>query len=294
MSASDNQRWARLLHRFRRLVWLPLFVGTLSASASEGGHNSFLAPFLPESWRTALYSRQNWGELDLLPNTWFVLAVIVALMLWLTRRLNPLPVTRSQNFVEWFIDGLSNTFGPVLGPAGRKYLPLIESYFVFILIANLSGLVPAFQAPTAELNTTLALGLTSLLFVQGIAIRELGLFGYLRHLWGRPWWLGFLMFPIEAITQVARVVSLSLRLFANIYAKEVVLGVLFMLATKVFYIPIQLPVLFIGALASVIQAFIFSILTAVYIGQFLEHAGHHEAHAAAHSGVVAQEAHARH
>jgi len=242
---------------------------------------------LPESVRRELYSHENWGELDLLPNTWFVLLVILAVMLWLTRRLNPLPMTRSQNLIEWFVDGLNNTFGPVLGPAGRKYLPLVNSFFVFILFANLAGLVPGLQAPTAELNTTLALGLTSILCVQGIAIRELGLLGYLGHLWGKPWWLGILMFPIEAVTQVARVVSLSLRLFANIYAKEVVLGVLFLLATKLFYLPIQLPVLFIGALASVIQAFIFSILTAVYIGQFLEHANHHETHEEMPSGVGA-------
>lgn len=258
----------------RQAIFWWAFLGASSARASEGGHNSFLAPLIPKSWRAVLYSQENWGELDLIPNTWFVILVIVGVMFWLTRRLHPLPVTRSQNLIEWFVEGLNNTFGPVLGPVGRKYLPLINSYFVFILFANLSGLLPAFQAPTAELNTTVALGLTSLLFVQGIAIRELGLLGYLAHLWGKPWWLGILMFPIEAITQVARVVSLSLRLFANIYAKEVVLGVLLVLATKVFYFPIQLPVLFIGVLASGIQAFIFSILSAVYIGQFLEHAAH--------------------
>lgn len=281
MSRSSHQRRASRLRAF--------FAGgfafaAASASASEAGHNSFLAPFLPQSLRTWLYGRENWGELDVLPNTWFILLAIIALMLWLTRRLNALPLSRSQNLIEWFVDGLNRTFEPVLGPVGRKYLPLINSFFVFILFSNMSGLLPAFQAPTAELNTTIALGVTSLLFVQGIAIRELGLMGYLAHLWGKPWWLGILMFPIEVITQIARVISLSLRLFANIYAKEVVLGALFFLATKVFYIPIQLPVLFIGLLASLIQAFIFSILTAVYIGQFLEHAGHHDAeHAEAHA-----------
>ena len=294
MSRSRHQRRMRVSRLLLVFAYAPFLLGTFAVHAAEGGHNSFLAPFLPETWRRSLYSHQNWGELDLIPNTWFILFVILALMLWLTRRLNPLPLSRSQNLIEWFVDGLNSTFSPVLGPVSRKYLPLINSFFVFILFANLSGLVPAFQAPTAELNTTFALGLTSLLFVQGIAIRELGLLGYLGHLWGKPWWLGILMFPIEAITQVARVVSLSLRLFANIYAKEVVLGVLFMLATKVFFIPIQLPVLFIGLLASLIQAFIFSILTAVYIGQFLEHAGHHEAHDATHSGVSAHEAHATH
>jgi F-type H+-transporting ATPase subunit a len=261
-------------------------------AAERHEENSFLALFLPSPWREALYSHESWGQLDLIPNSVLVFVFTLVLMLWLARKLTFLPETRSQNAIEWLVGGLNDTFGPVLGEAGRKYLPLINSFFVYILIANLFGFLPAFQAPTAELNTTLALALTSLIFVQAVAIRELGLFGYLAHLWGKPWWLGFLMFPIEVITQVARVVSLSLRLFANIYAKEVVLGVLVALAVKSLYIPVQLPVLFIGILASLIQAFIFSILSAVYIGQFLEHAhGHGEHSSEEHSGPHATVSH---
>ncbi|MBM3214233.1 F0F1 ATP synthase subunit A [Candidatus Poribacteria bacterium] len=291
---TDHPRPPRACARraFRVSAWIGAFLSIpFAASAATEGHNSFLAPLLPESWRRALYARANWGELDVIPNTILVLVVIILTMLWLARRLNPLPVTRSQNFIEWLVDGLDKQFSPVLGPAGRKYLPLIESFFVFILVANLSGFVPAFQAPTAELNTTIALAVVSIVLVQFIAIKELGPWGYFMHLWGRPVWLGILMFPIEAITQGARVVSLSLRLFANIYAKEVVLGALFVLATQVFYIPVQLPVLFIGLLASLIQAFIFSILTAVYIGQFLEHAHSHGDHE---HGDHAAQAHAAH
>jgi F-type H+-transporting ATPase subunit a len=155
----------------------------------------------------------------------------------------------------------------------------VNSYFVLILMWNLAGLVPGFQAPTAELNTTIGLAVVSVVTVQLIGIRHLGLFGYLHHLWGSPWWLGPLMFPIEVITQLSRVLSLSLRLFANIYAKEVVLGVMYWLATQIFFIPIQLPILFIGLLASLIQAFIFTILTSVYIALYVEHHGDSGAHA---------------
>ena len=261
--------------------------GALNAHASEGGENSFVGVvllLLPESWRHSLYSAQNWGQLDVIPNTIFIGVVTLVVLGLLARRLSDLPQTRSQNFVEWMVESLNKQFTPALGENGRKYLPFVNSYFILILMWNLAGLVPGFQAPTAELNTTLGLAIVSLVTVQILAIREIGLLGYLGHLWGKPWWLGPLMFPIEVITQISRVVSLSLRLFANIYAKEVVLFVLYGLAVKVFYIPIQLPVLFIGVLASLIQAFIFAILTSVYISQFVSH---HEEHGAEGHGTVA-------
>ncbi|GIX05831.1 MAG: ATP synthase subunit a [Candidatus Poribacteria bacterium] len=249
---------------------------SLPALAAEEVHNSFLAVLLPRPIKEWLYQREGWGQLDVIPNTIFIGLILLIGLGWMARRLERIPQRRSQNFLEWLIGGLNNTFGPVLGERGRKYLPFVNSFFLFILAWNLSGFIPGFQAPTAELNTTLALALVSITTVQIIAIRELGLIGYLAHLWGRPLWLGVLMFPVEVITQLSRVLSLSLRLFANIFAKEMVLGVLCVLAIQVFYIPVQLPVLFIGLLASLIQAFIFAILTAVYIDQFIGH--HSEEH----------------
>lgn len=263
-----------------------------SAHAAEESHNSFVGIFvllLPDSWRNALYSAENWGQLDVIPNTIFIGVVTLVILGLMARRLMPTPESRSQTALEWMVEGLNNQFGPILGEHGRKYLPFINAYFVFILMWNLWGLVPGFQAPTAELNTTVGLAIVSLTTVQIIAIREIGIAAYLKHLWGQPWWLGPLMFPIEVITQVSRVMSLSLRLFANIYAKEVVLFVLYGLAVKVFYIPIQLPVLFIGVLASLIQAFIFAVLTSVYIALFVEHGDHgaegHTEAQAAHGGA---------
>ena len=112
-------------------------------------------------------------------------------------------------------------------------------------------------SPRGRVFTTDSIG-------EAIAIRELGVFGYLKHLAVVQGPIVILMFPLEVVTQFARVVSLALRLFANIYAKEVVLVVMFGLATKMFYLPVALPVVFIGILASLIQAFIFSMLTLVF------------------------------
>lgn len=256
-----------------------LFYSGWTANAAEK-HSSLLAYITPEKWRAALYAKENWGQLDVIANTVFFGLLVVFALIWMARRLKALPETRSQTAIEWIVEGLNGVFKPILSAAGEKYVPFINAYFVLILGWNLAGLIPGFQSPTAELNTTLALAAVSLTAVQLIALKELGLAGYIKHLCALEFSLPMLpfmlfMFVIELITQISRVVSLSLRLFANIFAKEMLLIVLYGLAVELFYIPIQLPVLLFGLLASLVQAFIFAILTAVYIGQFVEHAGHH-------------------
>jgi F-type H+-transporting ATPase subunit a len=266
------------------MVVLAAFAGALAFSglavASTTEHpNSLFAYLVPASVRAQLYSYDNWGQKDVLPNTLFIGVAVLLVLGLMARKLRDVPEGRGQAAVELLVEGLNKQFTPVLGPRGVKYLPFVNSYFILILAWNLAGLVPGLQAPTAELNTTLALAAVSIVAVQGIAIRELGVRGYLKHLSVVPGPIAPLMFVLEVVTQFARVLSLSLRLFANIYAKEVVLGVLYTLAIKLFYIPVQLPVLFIGLLASLIQAFIFAILTSVYIGQFLAEHDHSEHHA---------------
>ena len=275
---------------------LALLFAAPRASAAEE-HNSLLGFITPESWRAHLYEMRNWGQLDVLANTVFFGLLVVLSLCWLARRLRQTPETRSQTAVEWIVEGLNNMFKPILSANGEKYAPFVNAYFALILGWNLAGLIPGFQSPTAELNTTLALAAVSLTAVQLIAVKELGIGGYVKHLCaieGSVWMLPFMlfMFVIELITQVSRVVSLSLRLFANIFAKETLLIVLYGLSVELFYIPIQLPVLLFGVLASLVQAFIFAILTAVYIGQFVEHAGHHHhEHPESHLGEAAAARH---
>ena len=266
----------------RKMVALAATLGSsafaTSALASSEGHQSLFAYLVPASLRASLRSYPNWGQMDVIPNAVVIAVVVIVALVYMARKVRYIPERRGQAAVEMLIEGLASQFEPVLGPRGAKYLPFISAYFVLILAWNLAGLFPGLQAPTAELNTTIALAAISIVAVQGIAIRELGLFGYLKHLAVVQGPIVILMFPLEVVTQFARVISLALRLFANIYAKEVVLGVLYMLAVKLFYLPVALPVVFIGILASLIQAFIFSILTSVYIGQFLEEHDHSEHH----------------
>ena len=150
---------------------------------------------------------------------------------------------------------------------------------------NYLGLIPGLQAPTADLNTTLALGITALVGVHVIAIKENGVGGYLKHFIGDPWWLGPLMFPLHIVGELARAGSLAIRLFGNIFGEETVIFQLTVLAPvlglAVFGIgfPFQIPMLFFGLFGGFLQAFVFSLLTSIYIVTFLEHGDDHGAEA---------------
>jgi F-type H+-transporting ATPase subunit a len=142
---------------------------------------------------------------------------------------------------------------------------------VLILLSNLWGFLPDMTAPTASLNTTLALAVTSFLYYNYIGIRENGLLGHLKHFGGPIWWMAPLMFPIEIITNLARILSLSMRLFGNIYGEEQASGAI---AAMVNWI---VPVLMmpLGLLTCVLQAFIFMLLSMIYIGEVTHHTEDH-------------------
>ena len=155
---------------------------------------------------------------------------------------------------------------------GRKltdqFFPMLTTFGLYIAVANLIGLIPGFMSPTSSLNTTLALTIIVWVSHHYIGIREHGL-SYYKHFMGPMWWLVPLMLPIEIISNLARLISLSIRLFGNIMAKETLLGILFMLAGA-FFAP--LPIMILGVLVSLVQAMVFVLLAVVYFGQAQEHA----------------------
>jgi F-type H+-transporting ATPase subunit a len=228
----------------------------------------------------------RWHQPDLIPNTFFAVIVLVLFFAFVTRKLKRLPEGKGQTLLEVFVGGIIDFFGGILGDHGKKYVPFVGSFFIFILALNYLGLIPGFQSPTADLNTTLALGITAVLGVQIIAIKELGISGYLKHLMGNPPWLGVLMFPLEVIAQLSRAGSLAVRLFGNIFGEESViveltkLGLIVLIAGAIPIIPVQVPMLFFGLFGGFLQAFVFTILTSIYIVLFIEH--HDEAHEAHH------------
>ena len=274
----------------KKIPFICLVVGLSLAAvagsfAAENGHRSLLYPIskiLPDE---IIPEPTRWHQPDLIPNTYFAVLVLVLFFIFVTRKLKRIPEGKGQTLLEVFVGNIMDFFGGILGDHGKKYIPFVGSYFIFILFLNYLGVIPGLQPPTADLNTTLALGITAVLGVQIIAIKENGIGGYLKHLAGDPPWLGVLMFPLEVIAQLSRAGSLAVRLFGNIFGEKSVvieltkLGLIVLIADAIPIIPVQVPMLFFGLFAGFLQAFVFTILTSIYIVLFIEHDEEaHEAH----------------
>ena len=182
----------------------------------------------------------------------------------------PPPKFGLRNLFETLADTIFNLMASVMGEKeARKYLPLIGTLFFFILFSNLLGLIPGFLPPTDTLKTNLALSLLVFVLTHVFGFREHGL-KYLKHFMGPIWWLAPLMIPIEIVSHLARVVSLSMRLLGNIAADHAV--VLAFFAIFPFLLPV--PFLVMGVFVAVVQAVVFSLLTTVYIGTAVSHEEH--------------------
>ncbi len=249
------------------------------------GYRSWFSPISQLLPNNIFPEPGKWHQPDLIPNTLFVVLFLSIFFFLVTRNLKRIPEGNGQTLLEVFVGGIMDFFGGILGEGGRKYLPFVGSFFIFILSLNYIGLIPGFQAPTADLNTTLALGVTAVIGVQIIAIKENGFGGYIKHLVGNPTWLGFLMFPIEIVAQLSRAGSLAIRLFGNIFGEKSVviqltgLGII-PIGAYFLPVPVQVPMVFFAMFGGLLQAFVFTLLTTIYIVLFIEH--HDDAHEAHH------------
>lgn len=201
--------------------------------------------------------------------------------------------TPFQNAVEAMVEALSNFIVGILGPKhGPRYVPFLGSLFVYILAMNLFGLIPFMHSPTSSLNVTVALALTVFVYVQYTGFRELGVVGYFDHLLGSPrdvtgWLLAPLMLPIHVLGELAKPISLSCRLFGNVFGEDMLLvafaslGVTVMSFTHLpIGLPLQLPFLFLALLSSTLQALVFTVLSTIYFLLMLPHDDHgHEGEA---------------
>ncbi|MBK23821.1 MAG: ATP synthase F0 subunit A [Halobacteriovorax sp.] len=156
----------------------------------------------------------------------------------------------------------------------HKYFSFIATTFLVILICNLIGLIPGFLPPTEHLSTTLALGVFSFLYYNVKGMKEQGVINYLKHFAGPLWYLAILIFPIEIISNFIRPLSLALRLRSNMMGDHLVLSIFSGLA------PLVVPIIFmiLGILVSFIQAYVFTVLSMVYISLATHH-DHDEEHA---------------
>lgn len=235
------------------------------------------------------------GIPDHLTYTWVAMAILIGVSAAASRRLQLVP-RGLQNFMEIVLEQFLTLLDEVVGHEGRRYLPLIGTLGLFILTSNLLGLVPGLMAPTSNLNTTAACALIVFFTYHWIGIRKQGLWRYVRHLGGPVLWLAPLMFIVEIFSHLARPLSLSLRLFGNMTGGHILLAVIFSLTlgmagwvasgslpgvllglpgsallivfTTGFLIPLKILVAF-------LQAFIFCMLSMLYIAGAIEEAEHH-------------------
>jgi len=199
--------------------------------------------------------------------TWLAMAIIIGLSLAARFSLKKTAPSGVQNLLEVIVGGLNNFIEEIMGPEGKHYLTLIGSLFLFILVCNLQGLVPGFDSPTANINTTLALALVSFSATHYIGLKRHGI-GYVKHFMGPMWGLAPLMLPIELISHFARIMSLTFRLFGNMVAKHKLLLVLALLAPYIAPVPI----LGLGLLVAFVQALVFTLLTMLYLSGSIEEA----------------------
>jgi len=199
--------------------------------------------------------------------SWFVILLLIFFAVLATRKIEMIP-TKAQNFFEIIISGMEEFMVDITGEEGRWFFPIIATIFIYIATCNLLGLVPGFYPPTASINTTAACAIPVFLFTHFIGIKYHGI-RYIKHFLGPVWWLIPIILPIELIGHLARILSLSFRLFGNITGHELVLAILFMLAGA-FFAP--LPIMAMGIFVALVQAFVFFLLSIMYFAGAMEEA----------------------
>ncbi len=208
----------------------------------------------------------------------FLLTMVIGGFLYMaTRNLTIKNISPVQNFVELIYESLEKYVISIMGESGRKFLVIIGSLFIFILLNNLLGQVPGLESPTANLNTTAAIAIFVFLSIHYVGFKSQG-FKYLKHFTGDIWWLSPLMFVIHIIGELSRPLSLAIRLFGNIRGEDITICILFVLGIMAYIPFFHLPMLFLGCFTSFIQALVFTMLTMSYISGALphEHEEHHD------------------
>jgi F-type H+-transporting ATPase subunit a len=255
------------------LNWVTLIAGRLK---DEEGEPTVVAQFLTR-FQAPIFSG--------------VTAILLALVfarVYTRRSQDP---GRLQMAAEMIIGGLYRLFEIILGPHARRFTPYLGTLFLFILVNNLMGIIPLMASSTSVINTTVALAICTFLYVQWTGIKENGPLGYLHHMAGSPrsameWGFSVLLFPLHLLGEFIKPMSLSLRLFGNIFGEDALIATMVVLGAGLFSfvgswmpgLPLQFPFVFLAMLTSTIQALVFALLSTVYIALMLPHQEHEEAH----------------
>ena len=170
---------------------------------------------------------------------------------------NPGPIQQLAEMLHGFVSGQADS---IIGHGVQRYVMFTTCVLMFVLLSNLLGMVPGLLAPTSVATVPLGVALLCFCYYHYYGVRENG-FGYFKQFAGPIWWISWMMLPIELISHFARILSLTVRLYANMFAGEMVTLVFFSL------IPIGIPIVFMGLHLGValIQAYIFMLLTMMYV-----------------------------
>jgi F-type H+-transporting ATPase subunit a len=262
---------------------------------AEGAHAEEGHTELP-NWLVILHdfypgnSIVNWLEKNQVIVFAWIAGILFLLVSWLAMRKPKMVPGPFQNAVEWMVESMEDVCGGLLGGHIEKHFPLIGALFFYILTINLLGIIPGMKSATSSLDLTLALALITFLYVQFWGIRNLGIVGYLDHLAGSPrdaigWAMLPVMLPVHILGELAKPVSLSCRLFGNIFGEDTLI-VVFVGATalliKASLVALAVPpmagitalFMMLQTLTSIVQALIFSLLATVYLYMMLPHEAH--------------------
>ncbi len=209
-------------------------------------------------------------------SAWIVIAVLLVLVRLGTRRMQMLPTSGWQVWWEWVYETFTGFCETTIGPGGARFAPFLGTLFIYILTLNLLGVVPGFISPTASLTMTGALALIVFGYVQACGFQAQG-WRYVMHFVGEPWWLFIINIPIHIIGELARPLSLAIRLFGNIFGEDTVIVQLLVMSTGIFAtlhvpIPLHFPMVLFHIFVSFVQALVFMMLSAAYITGAVEHA----------------------
>ena len=240
-------------------LWLTALLNDYLAGAA----NAILALFRVQAENSARPWR-NFIAMEIL-----IAVIIVAVFALLRRRLSVEQPGKMQHIFEVLHEFLASQGEEIVGRHSGRYLAFFGTLFFFILFCNLIGVIPGFESPTMFIPAPVPAGcaMAAFAYYNFEGARAQGLGKYLAHFAGPVWWLAPLMIPIEFISHLARPLSLTIRLFANMYAGEQVTIVFLGLA------PVAVPAVFMGlhVFVSFLQAYIFMLLTMVYVGGAVAH-----------------------
>jgi F-type H+-transporting ATPase subunit a len=224
----------------------------------EHEHSILYEPFNRYVWRHAF----GFDVPDHVVMALLVLLISLIVFPVMSRRLSKDNPGGFQQLLELVVEGLKGLLHEIVGPHSERYLYIIGGFASFIFVSNLFGIFFFLQPPTSNPNTTFALSITAFLYYNVQGIRQQGLGHYLAHFAGPIWWLAPLMYPIELIGHFARILSLGMRLFGNIFGEHTATGIFMGLLP--FVVP--WPMMGLGIFGAFLQTFVFIMLTMVYIG----------------------------